>query len=265
MLFIDLITLPFNFSIYGKITQNNDYRFGQLFSSEPNWLTIHFITICLLFFVGGRINQSRTGLPSAGAILLDLSLNGSRAAFLLLIGVAPIILRRWVIMALFIVLLALVLPLIILGFDIIAFLPYEMTYDIISLDKNPRINDALHIFPQLEPNLIFGVGYGDLNTYTESMSWREEYPVVNQMWLQILGMSGISGIIFWLFIIFKLAINLKGFYRYFVLLFVLLMQLHNSMFMPIPYIAFALTILFWSYEQDNIKQKTTQLNNLKAL
>lgn len=263
LLGVDLITMPFGISIYGLIMGSETYRFGQLFSSEPNWLTVHFITLCILFFMSrkiGHVNVLNAGFLAVFSIGIDLFLNSSRAALVLLAGLAPVTLKRHVFIIFsflgFVFLLFLLAGIFVFKIDFVSMLPYDMTYDIISIEKNPRINDVIHIVPQIAGQIWLGIGYGDLNTFTESMSWRESYPVVNQMWLQILGMSGAFGIMFWLGMIFKVSLCLSGFYRYFFLLYFMFMQLHNSMFMPISYIAFALLVLVSSYA-DERSQSTT--------
>lgn len=252
LLMVDLLTQPFEFSIYAIITNDDLYQYGQLFTTEPNWLTLYFSILCVIFLICSKligVKDRRNTVFAGVAISLDLFLNNSRAAMMLVFSLIPSVLSRTVIMFSSFVIFMLCTALIFFIGDLVTLLPENMTYDIVDMSRNPRLNDFLHIYPMLEQYSLLGIGFGDLSKFTESMSWRETYPVVNQMWLQVFGMSGYIGLFFFLYFIYTATLSYRGVQRLLVFLLFIIMQVHNAMFMIIPFITFAMVSIV-SYFQN---------------
>ena len=101
--------------------------------------------------------------------------------------------------------------------------------------QNPRYYDAIWIINGLQESgrLYTGIGFGNLDELTSSMVWRENYPVVNQFWLQVLGNFGLFGLFVYvstnIFLIVKSVPKLRMFW----LLLTFVIQIHNCFFMPL--------------------------------
>lgn len=130
------------------------------------------------------------------------------------------------------------------GTEILNTLPDDYSYDLTSLERNPRLNDAIYIYEAMLEygDLAFGSGFGPISKYTGSMSWRESYPVSNQLWLQVFANFGFLGIA--LFIVASLFFVLasKGLVaRSFIIAILFALQFHNfsqkPLFGPVFFLA----------------------------
>jgi hypothetical protein len=115
---------------------------------------------------------------------------------------------------------------------LVSFLPHELVYDITNLAANPRLNDFIFILSRISGNLLMGIGFGDILPVTSGMSWRDDYTVSNQLWLQVLINFGLLGSIciwFWIFSWIRL---LRGWQKTHFIAVLLYAQLHNNFLMP---------------------------------
>ena len=130
-------------------------------------------------------------------------------------------------------------------------------YDLISLERNPRITDAVFIIDGLirNGNQYFGIGFGNLLPLIEDMSWRDYYPVSNQLWLQLVGNFGWTGLIVAVVLIGQGLKSVSRIEFVFWVLLLLSVQLHNSFFMSI----------FWTVTALGLSLSLDRFGNNKVL
>lgn len=217
--------------------EDGTYLLGQFLADEPNWVSTYLIMLSFYpLFV--KFKEKDIGKAPAIFVLMTFAtlLSGSRAGtlivflfFLAFYGRN----KRYKLYLSALLMFAVVATVITdVGLDI---LPESYTYDILDSDRNPRLFDSEFILERLDSagRYWVGDGFGPISKFTNEMTWRETYPVSNQLWLHFFVNFGFFGLlaittvfVFWLFRIRKL------FCFYYFLAFALVLQIHNFFFKP---------------------------------
>ncbi len=234
-------------SIFALILGTDEYKGGQLLSSEPNWVSMFLVGIFVLMIRLQTSFKLRFGLKKGSlyfSLFIGLISNMSRSALGHLLSLYPLLRKdtKFITSLVAIVMVTLITVGLIVRPDMLNLVSEDLYYDLVNINKNPRIYDMLFIFDALEERdaLLYGIGFGDITPLTTEMSWREFYPVSNQMWLHLVGNFGIIGA----GIIFILILNMvpykNSFAALYLIFLLLVLQLHNAIFLPIPYVLIAL-------------------------
>lgn len=222
---IDILSaLLFGRSIFSLFVPSPDnYQLGQILTTEPNWLSIY---IGFIMIFSQHLYESRSILPLISATLFQLLMNPSRIA---IFSIFSSMLRGRLSFIFFIVAGALF------------FVVLEYWFVL----QNPRYFDFVFIDAQITDTRerILGSGFGNIYHLTESMPWRDNYYVSNQLWLQVYINYGYAGLFLMLLYIFKIIISSPQKTRRIKLLLIFALQFHNSILMPSFWVLVAL-ILF---------------------
>ena len=87
---------------------------------------------------------------------------------------------------------------------------------------------------------LIGSGFGNILHVTETMSWRENYLISNQLWLQIFVNYGYLGVAVMLVWMAKIVIASPKRSRSIKILLFIFLQFHNALFLPALWVIIAL-------------------------
>jgi hypothetical protein len=245
-----------NSFIFARFTADGGvvYYLGQFFANEPNWVALYlvFLSFFPLLYFRARNAAAAFLLVGLGVFFLVL-LCQSRVAlgvFVLLLFAA---LTRGRYYSLMVAIAGVVCASVVYAFNgLLSYLPESYVYDILDLEQNPRLFDAAFIIERIHYSgtLWFGIGFGPISEFTSEMSWRETYPVSNQLWLHFLATLGVVG----LGIITALAV--WGLLRtrgsrslYYFGLIALALQFHNFFFRPMFFSLIAIGVVSYVLER----------------
>ena len=213
---LDFLLIQFGYYLFDP----NEYKLGQIWSSEPNWIAVK-VGFILLFMstslqeMPDRKNYFSITTAAFFLVAAILVINQSRTGLVLFFLSLFILLRRSEKTNL-ITILGILFAIPVCGLII----SYLLQNDVLNIftTANPRYYDAIWIINGLQESgrLYTGIGFGNLDELTSSMVWRENYPVVNQFWLQVLGNFGLFGLFVYvltnIFLIVKSVPKLRMFW-----------------------------------------------------
>jgi hypothetical protein len=201
------------------------------FSDDPNWPAMLVATLSGFIVLIERGRRAALSLMFAAAVMIYASSRAAQLIWLFSIFVYFYKSQSTTIRALNLMTSAIFVIGTTFAFsEILEILPSQYVYDILDLNRNPRLNDYIFIFKEMQAagELTFGAGFGPIDRYTLNMTWRENYPVSNQLWLQVLANFGFFGLtIFILLSVFFLYSASNAPTRLAIFAFMFSLQLHN--------------------------------------
>lgn len=234
-MFLDLISsIALSRSVFAFFDNSPEtYLLGQILSTEPNWVSFYLVFFTL---AASRLLGYGSITPLIASTVFQLGLNPSRIALAsLLAGMAHRNSRLFI--------LVIVAAITLYVSATLELLPRLWVYDLgPNIERNPRIFDFLFINDQImnPTTKIFGSGFGDILHVTETMTWRENYLVSNQLWLQIFVNYGYLGVAIMLAWAVKVVVTSPRRTRTIKILLFVLLQFHNALFLPAFWVIVAL-------------------------
>lgn len=236
--------------------ENGSYLLGQFLADEPNWISTYLV---LLGFYPLFVKFKEKNIRSASVVLLLMTfltlLSGSRTgtliAFVFFLAFYGSNKKYKFVLFFTLAVVAAVAVISDIGLDV---LPESYTYDILDSDRNPRLFDSEFVLERLEGagSYWFGDGFGPITKFTDEMTWRETYPVSNQLWLHFFVNFGFFGLVALVFaLIYWMAKIRRFFCSYYFFAFVLVLQLHNFFFKPMFGVLFMVGVIVYYAEKSN--------------
>jgi hypothetical protein len=230
------------------------YKNNQLFSNEPNWLSILIFLLSLLVLNYEGLKNNRWFIFGVFFILMILS---SRIVLMLFIlSVISEFRSFFSFKRLFkLMIAASCISIYILFFtDIETYL-----YDLIFLEKNPRINDFIFYTNEAFDGKLSWFGKGASTLLEFQAPWRENSQiVVNSFLTQIYVEAGLVGLITLFLVIYK---SLPQNIRLFAFSTLVLLVIHNCFFRQQYWTILALALAF----SDALSQKMYRISRRRPL
>jgi len=217
------------------------------FFGDPGWVAywIIFLSVYLFYFKKQEEVSLSTFMITLGLMFCTFIINQSRVTMFLVILNSLVLLNYKILEKLLIIAFGFISTLFIVFLIVgnIVHIPENMYYDIIDVNRNPRIYDGIAIITHYfeDGNFWFGNGLGSISRLVEYYPCRNFTNAHNVLFLQILNDSGLIGIISILFLFVLLYREVKcKLSKIIILEFFFMLNIHNIF----PYFQMFWVLLF---------------------
>lgn len=233
LLFDRVCNFIFGVDIFYLFHANVNYRPGLFLSHDTNWS--HGFLLFMAFY-GDRLKKSNSIMFF---VLFLILLDAARIHMLLWLVYMYVTRINWRTLLLWSS--ALLILLLWFGRD---YIDSDFSYDLVDLDRNPRLNDIIAYTSIMGDNIssiFFGYGPGSIWIIGQDISWRDPVYFVNNLLLQLFVEIGVLGVTFFYIILRR--------YNRLVLLFLGFCIFHNILFKPIGIFTLVLGNIVTDYER----------------